>query len=268
MSPLLSLSDAILAHLRDVLLTDLHASINLSQTCRRLRHFFLEDDEIWRAACFLAGFGRPLKRNVAEFEQDAGESITWRAIAHLVVRHPSVCEIRSCMEANACFSKKFLTFHLDYVSGRNFDLLPPAQHYSLLGRTSIRRPQQSSQNLVVHPLYFYLHFTHTSPPTPPPSASGSSNRGHLPTPSPSPPPQPPTTPDALSILLTHLPTFPECHAAQYGPLCVHPNASCAFATFPPVPRLAFQDADGSPFLIVENPDGCTILDVNRALIQL
>ncbi|KAI0752469.1 hypothetical protein C8Q80DRAFT_455726 [Daedaleopsis nitida] len=92
---------------------------------------------------------------------------------------------------------------------------------------------------------------------------------HLPTPSPSPsPPPPPSIPDAVSILLTHLPTFPESRYAQYGPLCTHPNASSAFATFPPVDRLEFENGDGEVFMVVENPDGCTILDVNRALALL
>ena len=75
-------------------------------------------------------------------------------------------------------------------------------------------------------------------------------------------------PDAVSILLTHMPTFPECRYAQYGPLCAHANAACAFATCPPVDRLEFENADGAVFLVVANPHGCTLLDVNRALAQL
>ena len=123
-----------------------------------------------------------------------------------------------------------------------------------------------------HPLYFYLHFSQS-----PSSTSNQSRRrsisAHLPTPSPSPspspsPPPPPSIPDAVSILLTHLPTFPECRYAQYGPLCTHPNASCAFATFPPVERLEFENGEGEVFMVVENPGGCTILDINRALAQL
>ena len=123
-----------------------------------------------------------------------------------------------------------------------------------------------------HPLYFYLHFSQS-----PSSTSNQSRRrsisAHLPTPSPSPspspsPPPPPSIPDAVSILLTHLPTFPECRYAQYGPLCTHPNASCAFATFPPVERLEFENGEGEVFMVVENPGGCTSLDINRALAQL
>ncbi|PSR75634.1 hypothetical protein PHLCEN_2v8925 [Hermanssonia centrifuga] len=72
----------------------------------------------------------------------------------------------------------------------------------------------------------------------------------------------------MSILLTHLPTFPESKRSQYGPLCSHPNASCAFATFPPMQSLSFQDPWGRVYITVENPDGITILDVNRAFAQL
>lgn len=32
--------------------------------------------------------------------------------------------------------------------------------------------------------------------------------------------------------------------------------------------ISFQDADGRTFLTVQNPDGCTMLDVNRALADL
>lgn len=32
--------------------------------------------------------------------------------------------------------------------------------------------------------------------------------------------------------------------------------------------LSFEDGNGDVFLSVQNPDGCTILDVNRALIEL
>lgn len=97
----------------------------------------------------------------------------------------------------------------------------------------------------MHPLYFYLHF-----------AEGPAGSPHVP------------SPDTLAILLTHLPTFPESKSSQYGPLCVHPNASCAFATFPPMQSISFEDSNGDPFLTVQNPDGCTILDVNRALGDL
>lgn len=109
----------------------------------------------------------------------------------------------------------------------------------------MREPLRSPPQVLMHPLYFYLHF-----------AEGPPGAAHTP------------SPDTVAILLTHLPTFPECKISQYGPLCVHPNASCAFATFPPMQSINFQDANGEPFLTVQNPDGCTILDVNRALGDL
>ena len=102
-------------------------------------------------------------------------------------------------------------------------------------------------DVLLHPLYFYLHFNQDF-------------SGRFPSHSP--------VPDTLSILLTHLPTFPECKRSQYGPLCSHPNASCVFVTFPPMESISFQDADGRTFLTVQNPDGCTMLDVNRALADL
>ncbi|GJE93113.1 hypothetical protein PsYK624_092720 [Phanerochaete sordida] len=120
-----------------------------------------------------------------------------------------------------------------------------AQQYCSMSRSSIYEPLTSPPAVELHPLYFYLHFSETAPDAP-----------HIP------------SPDTLAILLTHLPTFPECKTSQYGPLCVHPNASCAFATFPPMQTISFQDMHGAPFLKVHNPDGCTILDVNRALCDL
>ncbi|KAI0797333.1 hypothetical protein BC629DRAFT_1592375 [Irpex lacteus] len=122
-----------------------------------------------------------------------------------------------------------------------------ARHYARSVRTSIRDPLSTRLAIEMHPLYFYLHFAQH--PTGPSTA-------HTP------------IPDTLSILLTHLPTFPESKSSQYGPLCSHPNASCAFATFPPMESLSFEDGNGDVFLSVQNPDGCTILDVNRALIEL
>ncbi|KIP01328.1 hypothetical protein PHLGIDRAFT_32560 [Phlebiopsis gigantea 11061_1 CR5-6] len=114
-----------------------------------------------------------------------------------------------------------------------------------MSRTSIRAPPPPSRGIAMHPLYYYLHFAESPAGSP-----------HMP------------SPDTLAILLTHLPTFPESKSLQYGPLCVHPNASCAFATFPPMQSISFEDANGDPFLTVRNPDGCTILDVNRALGDL
>lgn len=126
----------------------------------------------------------------------------------------------------------------------------------------------------LHPLYFYLHFTQTSSQTASPATRttvdvNGREAGYLPTPSPSPPRTPSLghVPDPWSIISTHLPTFHESRPAQYGPLCAHPNASCAFATFPPVAQLTYESG-GETVLTVENPEGCTILDVNRALAEL
>ncbi|KAL7284882.1 hypothetical protein ACG7TL_002196 [Trametes sanguinea] len=138
-----------------------------------------------------------------------------------------------------------------------------SEHYSRWPYIRLR-PLHPNHPLEFHPLYFYLHFAQGHPA----SQSRHYIQPHTPTPSPSPSPPPPAIPDSLSILLTHLPTFPESRYAQYGPLCTHPNASCAFATFPPVDRLEFENGEGDIFMIVENPEGCTVLDVNRALAEL
>ena len=168
------------------------------------------------------------------------QELSWRELAHILVRHASECEIKTCKAANACFCKScFLSIICAYTEFRI------ARQYHSMSRKSIREPLTFSPDVELHPLYFYLHFSETAPDTP-----------HMP------------SPDTLAILLTHLPTFPECKTSQYGPLCVHPNASCAFATFPPMQTIGFQDANGDPFLTVHNPDGCTILDVNRALCDL
>ncbi|KAI9070292.1 hypothetical protein FKP32DRAFT_1670478 [Trametes sanguinea] len=138
-----------------------------------------------------------------------------------------------------------------------------AEHYSRWPYIRLRS-LHPNHPLEFHPLYFYLHFAQTHPT----NQARQYIQTHTPTPSPSPSPPPPAIPDSLSILLTHLPTFPESRFAQYGPLCTHPNASCAFATFPPVDRLEFENGEGDIFMIVENPEGCTVLDVNRALAEL
>lgn len=104
---------------------------------------------------------------------------------------------------------------------------PPDEQYRQLARTSIHDPSPPGTDIHLHPLYFYLHFAETDPDSP---------QSHLP------------CPNTLSILITHLPTFPESRSSQYGPLCAHPNASCAFATFPPMPSITFQDAYGQPYL--------------------
>ncbi|OCH85901.1 hypothetical protein OBBRIDRAFT_273506 [Obba rivulosa] len=263
-SQFLSLRDEILLRLWYYLLPDLSAHVAIAQTCRRLRRVYA-DDNLWRTACFSAGYGRPLVRRAALRQSSAGtahsiygtsrDKPSWKSIAHMLVAHPSTCEIRSCTQANVCF----------------------AEHYQFLVAAGRSMPFPSDTDaadfIVLHPLYFYLHFTQTSSQATPTATRGIV--GYLPTPSPSPSPSPPQTPppppahvpDPLSILLTHLPTYPESRSAQYGPLCTHPNASCAFATFPPVERLAYGNV-GTTVLTVENPEGCTILDVNRALAEL
>ncbi|KAH9934552.1 uncharacterized protein BXZ73DRAFT_100743 [Epithele typhae] len=242
MPSLSSLSDVALHAVWAHLLGDLHAHVAVAQTCRRLRDFCNRHDDLWRAACFTAGFGRPQRSPVAFADE---EPPSWKALACAIVKHASDCEIGSCMRANACFAQQYK--HLPYTGLRT---LHPYQLVEF------------------HPLYFYLHFSQSAH-----ASQGGGHRrsisAHFPTLSPSPSPPPPVSiPDAVSILLTHMPTFPECRYAQYGPLCRHPNASCAFATFPPVDRLEFENADGDVFMIVENTEGCTILDVNRALVQL
>ena len=106
---------------------------------------------------------------------------------------------------------------------------------------------------IIHRLYWYLHYTHS------PSSSEAGSPVFE---------EPFTFPDVDQILTTILPTFPESKRSQYGPLCIHPNASCAFASYPPSTFLNFHDPHGRLFLAVENPDGVTVLDVNRALADL
>ncbi|TFK89409.1 hypothetical protein K466DRAFT_584647 [Polyporus arcularius HHB13444] len=235
-----SISDALFITLWDHVLGDLPTHVALAQTSKRLRTVYTLDDEIWRAACFVAGFGRPLHRSNGA---GAVHGWSWRRLAHILVRHSEKCEIGSCVKANTCFAERYE--NLTYTRVRTLHPHHPVEF---------------------HPLYFYLHFSQNHQA---PSHHRRTVSTYLPTPSPSPSPTPPASiPDAVSILLTHLPTFPECRYAQYGPLCSHPNASCVFATFPPVPRLEFENGDGEVFMVVENPGGCTVLDVNRALAQL
>ena len=128
-----------------------------------------------------------------------------------------------------------------------------AKYYRNNPFDSVDEADLTRSHYAIHRLYWYLHFTH-SPGT---SEAGSPILE-----------EPYTLPDVDQILTTALPTFPESKRSQYGPLCIHPNASCAFASFPPSTFLNFHDSFGRVFLSVENPDGVTILDVNRALIEL
>lgn len=212
-----SLSDEILLYLRTII-SSLPSHVALAQCCKRLRELYSKDDTFWQFACFSSGFGRPRTR------RGLGARLSWREIAHLLASHQTKCQINSCRDANGCFE----------------------EHYRV-SQDAIWAPRTDQTDVILHPLYFYLHFSHLP---------SDDLLIHAP------------LPDVLTILHTHLPTYPESKQSQYGPLCSHPNASCAFATFPPMVSLSFQDANGQTFLIVENPDGCTILDVNRALAEL
>ncbi|KAL4253210.1 hypothetical protein ABKN59_004726 [Abortiporus biennis] len=213
------LPDQLLLYLRNTFLCELSVHVALSQTCRRLRDLYSKDDAFWQLACFSAGFGCPRR-------PQSTEPLTWRLLSMILSAHPKKCEIKSCKDANACF----------------------ANHYRQLVGNGTLPSSPWSAEVLLHPLYFYLHFNQYP--------GHDASLSNVP------------VPDAISILLTLLPTFPECRTSQYGPLCSHPNACCAFATFPPMQSLNFQDAEGRTFLTVENSDGCTILDVNRALADL
>ncbi|KAA1475346.1 hypothetical protein DENSPDRAFT_873962 [Dentipellis sp. KUC8613] len=98
----------------------------------------------------------------------------------------------------------------------------------------------------LHPLYFYLHFS-----------------------------APARTPDRGAVLSTLLPTYPDCTRHLYAPLAAHAPAACALATRPPVRALAFVRppvrGEGPRAVVVasvRNPDGCTLLDVNRVLADI
>jgi hypothetical protein len=93
--------------------------------------------------------------------------------------------------------------------------------------------------LAFHPLFYYLHF---------------SAGAEL---------------DPANVLHTLLPTHPDCRRKVYAPLCSHSSASCAFATSPPVRSITLLRPDSESVIAsVRNPDGCTVLDVNRLLGDL
>ena len=107
MRTLLSLPDLPLFNVWEYLLGDLPAHVSFSQTCRRFRELYGKDDAKWQAALFCAGFGLPLKHMAAARGMGAGDGLSWRRLACLLVGHAAVCEIGSCMRANACFSECF-----------------------------------------------------------------------------------------------------------------------------------------------------------------
>jgi hypothetical protein len=93
--------------------------------------------------------------------------------------------------------------------------------------------------LAFHPLFYYLHF---------------SAGAEL---------------DPSNVLHTLLPTHPDCRRKVYAPLCSHSSASCAFVTSPPVRSITLLRPDSESVIAsVRNPDGCTVLDVNRLLGDL
>jgi hypothetical protein len=75
--------------------------------------------------------------------------------------------------------------------------------------------------------------------------------------------------DPAAVLHTLLPTHPDCQRKVYAPLCGHASASCAFVTSPPVNSITLLRLDSESVIAsVRNPDGCTVLDVNRLLGDL
>jgi hypothetical protein len=93
--------------------------------------------------------------------------------------------------------------------------------------------------LAFHPLFYYLHF---------------SAGAEL---------------DPANVLHTLLPTHPDCRRKAYAPLCGHASASCAYVTSPPVRSITLLRPDSESVIAsVRNPDGCTVLDVNRLLGDL
>jgi len=94
-------------------------------------------------------------------------------------------------------------------------------------------------SLAFHPLFYYLHF---------------SAGAEL---------------DPTAVLHTLLPTHPDCRRKLYAPLCGHASAACAFVTSPPVRSITLLRPDSDCAIAsVHNPDGCTLLDVNRLLGDL
>lgn len=98
---------------------------------------------------------------------------------------------------------------------------------------------QRPATLAFHPLFYYLHF---------------SVGAEL---------------DPAAVLHTLLPTHPDCRRKLYAPLCGHASAACAFVTSPPVHSITLLHPNSeSTIASVRNPDGCTVLDLNRLLGDL
>ena len=128
------LTDAALLNVWEHLLGDLPAHVALAQTCSRLRAVYDTDDDRWRAACFVAGFGRPQR---AIEGAGLADDLSWKTLACIIVKHAALCEIGSCIRANACFGERaspwpasLLSLPLSWtrpsrrVRGRTAEVLP------------------------------------------------------------------------------------------------------------------------------------------------
>ncbi len=111
MPALLLLPDPPLFNVWEHLLGDLPAHVSFSQTCRRFRELYGKDDAKWQAALFCAGFGLPLRQMATARATGGMDGLTWRRLACLLVGHTTVCEIGSCMRANACFGESLFHRH-------------------------------------------------------------------------------------------------------------------------------------------------------------
>ena len=258
---LLSLPVDVLLTIRDVISTapftsldpglGLLAHLSLSQTCRGLRDLYTfstreSEDLFWKRACAMAGYGRPMRREytqpllpgVTAHDMPPPEVFTWKQIAHTIMAHKRVCEIRSCRNAS-CWPGA-LRFPPTGVAFPAVHVTP--SHATLLLMTALGNihpddvDQRSATTLAFHPLYHYLHFS-----------AGSEL-------------------DPTAVLHTLLPTHPDCRRKLYAPLCGHASAACAFVTSPPVRSITLLRPESEGVIAsVRNPDGCTVLDVNRLL---
>ena len=86
-------------------LGDLPTHVALAQTCRPLRAAYEREDDWWRAACFVAGFGRPQRTIAITSASPAADDMSWKSLACVLVQHAAICEIGSCIRANACFGE-------------------------------------------------------------------------------------------------------------------------------------------------------------------
>jgi hypothetical protein len=273
----------------------LFAHLALSQTCRRLRGIYMlstpeSENMFWKRACVMAGYGRPMRREYPQAlpgftppDIPPPEVLSWKQIALLVTAHKRVCEIRSCRNAS-CWPGEYrvhsdpefffwacLARHAGYSQSSMritaLSVSPPTSINSLpfrhlchvtrtlanqnvsateplFGKRSIHEltdddSHHQSGTLAFHPLFYYLHF---------------SAGAEL---------------DPSAVLHSLLPTHPDCRRKLYAPLCGHASAACAFATSPPVRSITLMRPDSDCAIAsVRNPDGCTILDVNRLLGDL